>query len=269
MQVQHEQTQVQSSKNYQVYFAQISLFGYDLCLGLPKTLVNALAFSHPSQPMRFHRPGRAQATQTISNLHPSSFSARMRCTSIFWPQVRKQKPSIESDKPSVLPSYAEVTRGTDVDDVIGKEVFSRSADLREVSVKMWDSPEVAWKEHKTHDLLVEFMGKQRGWKVTAHAYGVETAFNAIFEHRPEGYTGKSPVIGFQSEMDALPGIGHACGHNLIAVSGIAAALGLAKAAVERDFAVRIVLIGTPAEEASGGKRVLLKKGAYKGMDVCL
>lgn len=172
-----------------------------------------------------------------------------------------------------LPSYAAATSEKEPTNGpakwIEKEIESHSSSLRQTSLDMWGKPEVAWKEHHTHDLLVGYLLKQSGWKVTPHAHGVKTAFRAEFQHESSDSHGQIPVIGFQSEMDALPGIGHACGHNLIAISGIAASLGLARAAKELDFSVRIVLIGTPAEEASGGKRLLLKRGAYKDMDVCL
>lgn len=71
------------------------------------------------------------------------------------------------------------------------------------------------------------------------------------------------------ELDALPGIGHACGHNLIAISGVAAALSVAEALVKHDIAGRVILHGTPAEEGGGGKLSLINAGAYKEMDACL
>lgn len=70
-------------------------------------------------------------------------------------------------------------------------------------------------------------------------------------------------------MDALKGIGHACGHNLIAIAGIAAAVATARLLEAYDIAGKVVLLGTPAEEASGGKAYMLKRGAYEGMEACL
>jgi metal-dependent amidase/aminoacylase/carboxypeptidase family protein len=72
-----------------------------------------------------------------------------------------------------------------------------------------------------------------------------------------------------SELDALPGVGHACGHNLIAISGVAASLAVAEALVKHNVAGRVILLGTPAEEGGGGKLDLLNAGAYKTMDACL
>ena len=70
-------------------------------------------------------------------------------------------------------------------------------------------------------------------------------------------------------MDALPGIGHACGHNLISNSGCAAAIGVAAALKQHNVPGKVVLLGTPAEENGGGKTKLLEAGAYKEMDACL
>ncbi|THU88083.1 bacterial exopeptidase dimerization domain-containing protein, partial [Dendrothele bispora CBS 962.96] len=77
------------------------------------------------------------------------------------------------------------------------------------------------------------------------------------------------TVGVNSEMDALPGIGHACGHNLIAIAGVAVACAMKTALEKFDVSGSIQLLGTPAEEAATGKVVLLEKGAYKDMDVCV
>ncbi|KAL8290233.1 hypothetical protein RQP46_003172 [Phenoliferia psychrophenolica] len=135
-------------------------------------------------------------------------------------------------------------------------------ELRKLSLTIHDNPEIAWKEFKTHDVLCDFM-ESHGFKVTRHAYGLETAWEATFEHGSGG-----PVVGFNSEMDALPGIGHACGHNLIAIAGVAASLGVAAALKKHNVAGKVILLGTPAEEGDGGKINLLRAGAYKPMGAC-
>ena len=131
--------------------------------------------------------------------------------------------------------------------------------------------------------------EKRGFKVTRHyledRVGFKTAWRAEWSHGQEGR-----VIGLQSEMDALPRIGHACGHNLIAINGVAVALGLRSALEKHDIPGKIILLGTPgespafslrrpetadlippsaAEEHGGGKIKLLEAGAYREMDVCL
>ncbi|EPQ29090.1 uncharacterized protein PFL1_03379 [Pseudozyma flocculosa PF-1] len=152
---------------------------------------------------------------------------------------------------------------------IEHEVRQLDATLRDLSMAMHDKPEILWQEHATHDLFVRFFEgrSSEGWKVKPHAYGLETAWEARFEHRPDSKDART--IGFQSELDALPGIGHACGHNLIAISGVAAALSVAAALRKHDVAGTVVLLGTPAEEGGGGKLRLLEAGAYKSYDAAL
>jgi metal-dependent amidase/aminoacylase/carboxypeptidase family protein len=121
--------------------------------------------------------------------------------------------------------------------------------------------------------------ERHGWDVERH-YHLDTAWVATFSH---GNGGR--VLGVNSEMDALPGVGHACGHNLIAIAGVAVALAAKAALIEHDIAGKVVLLGTPgmwyspfcmhdvqdktAEEGGQGKVILLEKGAYKGMDACV
>ncbi|KAF9508824.1 hypothetical protein BS47DRAFT_1384602 [Hydnum rufescens UP504] len=135
-------------------------------------------------------------------------------------------------------------------------------------LKQWMScPELAFKEEYAHKVLTEFM-EAHGFSVTRHYLGLETAWRAAWSN-------VSPckrsvrTIGFNSEMDALPGIGHACGHNLIAIEGVAAALGTKHAMEKCGIEGRVVLLGTPAEESGNGKIILLKRDAYKEMDACL
>lgn len=91
---------------------------------------------------------------------------------------------------------------------------------------------------------------------------METAFEAT-----TGSGGR--LINFNAEYDALPGIGHACGHNLIATSSITAFLALSFALKKFGIPGRTQLLGTPAEENGGGKAQLIDAGAYKGVDISL
>lgn len=95
------------------------------------------------------------------------------------------------------------------------------AKLHTLSNNIWSCPELAYEETKSHDTLVAFFSQEEGWKVDSH-YKLDTAFRATWG----GGSGKQINVGFLCEYDALPGIGHACGHNLIAEVGVAAALGL-------------------------------------------
>jgi amidohydrolase len=98
--------------------------------------------------------------------------------------------------------------------------------------------------------------------VTRHAYGLKTSFVAEFG------TGGALIV-YNAEMDALPGMGHACGHNLIATSSLAAFLATAEALHADGGEGRVRILGTPAEEDGGGKIDLLRAGAYKDVDACL
>jgi hypothetical protein len=89
-----------------------------------------------------------------------------------------------------------------------------------------------------HDVLTAFM-EQDGWHVKRQ-YHLDTAWVATFSH---GNGGR--VLGVNSEMDALPGVGHACGHNLIAIAGVAVSLAVKAALIEYDISGQVVLLGTP------------------------
>lgn len=123
-----------------------------------------------------------------------------------------------------------------------KQAVSRSLDassgkLHVLSRDIWSCPELAYEETEAHDRLVDFFQQDGGWKVDSH-FGLDTAFRACWRSGGSATVGEGQVrekkwvnVGFLCEYDALPGIGHACGHNLIAEVGAAAALGL-RAAVE-------------------------------------
>lgn len=98
--------------------------------------------------------------------------------------------------------------------------------------------------------------------MTRHAYGLETAFEVI-----SGNGGRT--VNFNAEYDALPGMGHACGHNLIATAGVTGFIALAYALKKFGIDGRVQLLGTPAEEDGGGKIDLLNAGAYEKVDVSL
>lgn len=98
--------------------------------------------------------------------------------------------------------------------------------------------------------------------MTRHAYGIETSFEVEY-----GTAGR--IVVFNAEYDALPGIGHACGHNLIATSSIASFIATAEAIRDNGVSGRVRLLGTPAEESGGGKIKLIKAGSYRGVDACI
>ena len=148
-----------------------------------------------------------------------------------------------------------------VKDAISQAVDRLADELEALSIKIHDHPELAYKEVQACAWLCDFLGRQ-GFKVEPGAGGVETAFRATIE------TGEGPTIAILCEYDALPGIGHACGHNVIATSGAGA--GAALAAVRAQLPKgRIHVIGTPAEEGGGGKIKLIQAGLFKDVDAAM
>ncbi len=131
--------------------------------------------------------------------------------------------------------------------------------LLDASHEIHAHPELNFAEHHAHDTLCAAI-RQHGLDVTAHAFGVETAFDAR-----AGSTGVTVAV--LCEYDALPGIGHACGHNVIATAGLGA--GLALASIAEQAGGRLRLMGTPAEEGGGGKIVLARNGAFAGIDAAM
>ena len=141
-----------------------------------------------------------------------------------------------------------------------KEGVAAAADeLIDVSRRIHENPELAMQERQAAALLADRL-EAHGFQVERSAVGLETAFRASW--------GEGPVtIACICEYDALPDMGHACGHNLIAAAGLGAAYGL-KAALSPSQ-VRLLVVGTPAEESIGGKIILLARGAFEGVDVVL
>ena len=135
--------------------------------------------------------------------------------------------------------------------------------LKELSVSIWSNPELNFEEYNAHELLTAFLEK-KGFSVERSYTGIKTAFRATFG------SGR-PNVCVISEYDALPEIGHACGHNLIAEAGVAAGLGLKGAMEISHGAIKgtVTVLGTPAEEGGGGKLKLIKNGAFKDIDVAM
>ncbi len=139
------------------------------------------------------------------------------------------------------------------------EVDRRADLLIEASHQIHQNPELAFEEHFAHDLLSGII-EGEGVPVERHAYGLETAFSAR-----AGTAG--PTIAVLCEYDALPGVGHACGHNIIGTAGLGA--GLAAAALAEELGGRVVILGTPAEEGGGGKVLMADRGAFDGVDAAM
>lgn len=136
-----------------------------------------------------------------------------------------------------------------------------SAALRALSLDIHAHPEENYEERHAHAALTEFF-EARGFAVRRGAYGMETAFAAERD-------GAGPRIGILCEYDALPEIGHACGHNLIAIAGAAAGLGAAAALDAAGIEGSVRVLGSPAEEGGGGKIRLIEAGAFADVGAAL
>ena len=146
-------------------------------------------------------------------------------------------------------------------DDIARAVDRLGDELERLSHRIHANPELGYQEVKACGWLSDFMAAQ-GFKVERGVGGVATAFRATLE------TGEGPTVAIMCEYDALPSIGHACGHNVIATSGAGAGAALA-AVRDRLPKGRVLVIGTPAEEGGGGKVKLLKAGVFKGVDAAM
>ncbi|HEU5322003.1 MAG TPA: M20 family metallopeptidase [Methylomirabilota bacterium] len=143
------------------------------------------------------------------------------------------------------------------------EAADRLADeLEALSHRIHDHPELAFHEEQAHAWLTEFLDK-RGARVERGVGGLPTAFRATVPGERPGAT-----VAILAEYDALPGIGHACGHNVIATAGVGAGAALA-ALGTLPVAGRVLVIGTPAEEGGAGKVKLLDAGVFEGVDAAL
>lgn len=150
--------------------------------------------------------------------------------------------------------------GQDITDRVDAELARWQAPLVDLSHGIHAHPELNFNENFAHDALCELF-ERAGFHVERHAYGLATAFVA---RRGQG---EGPNVAILCEYDALPGVGHACGHNVIAAIGAGA--GIAAAQLVEDCDGRLVVLGTPGEEGGGGKVDLLNAGAFDDVDIAL
>ncbi len=134
-------------------------------------------------------------------------------------------------------------------------ISTHAASLVEASRQIHTQPELSFAEHHAHDLLCDLL-ERAGLRVERSAFGLETAFAAR-----AGSVG--PTVAVLCEYDALPGIGHACGHNVIGTAGVGAAI--AAATVAEELGGQLLVLGTPAEEGGGGKVAMAQAGAFDGV----
>lgn len=147
---------------------------------------------------------------------------------------------------------------------IGPTAAGLGSELVALSHAIHAHPELRFEEHEAAAALETFLSAQ-GFSVTSGLAGMDTAFLATREFGADG-----PTVGVFCEYDALPGIGHGCGHNVIAAAGAGAAVSAARLLEShRLTAGRIVVIGSPGEEGGGGKARLISAGALTGIDAAV
>lgn len=159
-----------------------------------------------------------------------------------------------------------------------KVIDEKSGDLNALGDAIWDHPETAFSETESAKILVDFL-KKEGFSVTSPAYEIDTAFTASFG------SGK-PVIGLLGEFDALAGLsqisdtfekkplvegenGHGCGHNLLGVGSLAAALTVKDYLEKTGAPGTVIYYGCPGEEGGSGKAFMAREGAFDALDCAL
>ncbi|WP_370774313.1 M20 family metallopeptidase [Clostridium sp.] len=133
--------------------------------------------------------------------------------------------------------------------------------LSQISDYIYNNPELGNEEYKAVEALTTFL-KEHDFKVEAPIAGMDTAFKATFDSGKPGMT-----IGYLCEYDALPKIGHGCGHNMIGVMSAGAGVVLSK--VLHEIGGKVIVYGTPAEETNGGKVILAEAGVFDELDAAM
>jgi amidohydrolase len=141
---------------------------------------------------------------------------------------------------------------------IADSIARNSKQIRNVADFIYNTPEIGYKEFESSRKQVDFL-KEFGFTVEYPFAGVETAFKA-------SYGSGEATFCIISEYDALPGLGHACGHNLISAAALAAGIAVKEVMYNHSLPGQIVIMGTPAEESLGGKIRMIKQGAFNGVE---
>jgi amidohydrolase len=142
---------------------------------------------------------------------------------------------------------------------INRRIDEQRQALIELSLKIHGNPETGFKEEKASVWLTGYLAKN-GFHIEKGIGGLPTAFKAV-------YGSNKPAIALLAEYDALPEIGHACGHNIIAASAVGAAV--ASKSIVDNFGGTVYVFGTPAEELFGGKVPMLQAGVFEGIDAAM
>lgn len=160
---------------------------------------------------------------------------------------------------AVRPAEPEV----DLKGRVAAAIEAARPEILDLSHRIHANPEPAFEEHQAATWIAGIL-REHGFDVQHPAGSLATAIRAT---RRGGRGGDGPRIGILAEYDALPGLGHGCGHNTMAASGVGAAIALA--AVADDLPGEIVFLGTPAEERGSGKQYMIDDGLFEGLDAAL
>ena len=136
-------------------------------------------------------------------------------------------------------------------------------ELKKIRDYLYENPEVGGTEAKASALLEDTL-KKHGFQVDGTFHKIPYCFRAVFDSGKPG-----PSIGLTAEYDALPEIGHGCGHNIIGTSSAGAGVVLKEIMQKHDLGGVLKVIGTPAEERVGGKILMLREGVFKGLDAAM
>ncbi|MGO0881304.1 M20 family metallopeptidase [Clostridioides difficile] len=139
----------------------------------------------------------------------------------------------------------------------------KKTSFEKVSKSLFENPELAFEEFKSQKLLCDLL-EESGFNVTKGVGGLETSFEAVYSNGDGGKT-----VAFLAEYDALPGMGHACGHNIIGTSSVGAGIILKEVINKYDIEGTVKVFGTPAEERVGGKITMIREGVFKDVDAAL
>ncbi len=181
------------------------------------------------------------------------------------------KAEVDASIAEASPRASEFQGATDCDrDRLTATVESLRDELFAISHALHADPETAYEEVRSAALLAQVL-REHGYAVATGAHGVETALRA--EVATDGFDpAHHRTVAVLSEYDALPQIGHGCGHNVIAATGIGAFLALGSL-IQHDASSsvqgRVVFLGTPAEEGHTGKEVMAAGGAFEGLDCAI
>jgi amidohydrolase len=146
---------------------------------------------------------------------------------------------------------------------IAEAIWRHREEILDLAHRIHAHPELAFEEARASAWIAETVARH-GYRVEHPAGRLKTAVRAV---RPGGRGEGGPRISVLAEYDALPDLGHGCGHNLMAASGVGAAIGLA--AVADDVAGAVVFLGTPAEERGSGKQFMIDDGLFQGIDAAI